>query len=166
MLFSFTFSVGVGRRVISLNWHPGSYPSSNISHRGCHLAPTPQPSCSASRLLVVLSPGAQIKVSTDPVSVSSAHLLFCCLLKSFPFSSRTQASPLFFCSLPPNLDDGSFFLTEVELGLPGGLVGRESACNLGDLGSIPGLGRSSGEGNGYPLQYSGLENTVPGVTKN
>ena len=36
----------------------------------------------------------------------------------------------------------------------------ESACNAGDLGSIPGLGRSPGEGKGYPLQYSGLENSV------
>ena len=35
-------------------------------------------------------------------------------------------------------------------------VGKESACNVGDLGSIPGLGRSPGEGKGYPLQYSGL----------
>ena len=35
-----------------------------------------------------------------------------------------------------------------------------SACNTGDLGSIPGLGRSPGEGKGYPLQYSGLENSM------
>ena len=46
---------------------------------------------------------------------------------------------------------------------------KESAYNAGDLGSIPGLGISPGEGNGYPLQYSGLENsmdcTVHGVTK-
>ena len=48
--------------------------------------------------------------------------------------------------------------TPVFLGFPGGSVGKESACNVGDLGSIPGLGRSPGEGNGYPLQYSGLEN--------
>ena len=49
------------------------------------------------------------------------------------------------------------------------LVGKESTCNAGDLGSIPGLGRSPGEGNSYPLQYSGLENSinyiVHGVTK-
>ena len=43
---------------------------------------------------------------------------------------------------------------------PGGSAGRESACNDGDLGSIPGLGRSPGEGNGYPLQYTGLENPM------
>ena len=41
---------------------------------------------------------------------------------------------------------------------PGGSAGKESAGNAGDLGSIPGLGRSPGEGKGCPLQYSGLEN--------
>ena len=57
---------------------------------------------------------------------------------------------------------------------PHSSVGKESACNAGDLGSIPGLGRSPGEGNGNPLQYSSLENSmdrgawwaiVHGVTK-
>ena len=43
---------------------------------------------------------------------------------------------------------------------PCGLAGKESACDAGDLGSIPGLGRSAGEGKGYPLQYSGLENSM------
>ena len=60
------------------------------------------------------------------------------------------------------------------LGFPGGSNGKESACNAGDLGSIPRWGRSPGEGNGNPLQYSCLENpmdrgawwaTVHGVTK-
>ena len=43
---------------------------------------------------------------------------------------------------------------------PGGSIGKESACNAGDLGLIPGLGRSPGEGNGSALQYSGLENSM------
>ena len=46
------------------------------------------------------------------------------------------------------------------LGLPGGSAGKEYACNAGDLGWIPGLGRSPREGKGYPLQYSGLENSM------
>ena len=46
------------------------------------------------------------------------------------------------------------------LGLHFGSAGKESACNVGDLGSIPGLGRSPGEGKGYPLQYYGLENSM------
>ena len=45
-------------------------------------------------------------------------------------------------------------------GFPGGSDGKESACNAGDLGLIPGLGRSPGEGNGNPLQYSCLENST------
>ena len=60
----------------------------------------------------------------------------------------------------------SFFLV---LGFPCGSAGKESACNVGDLGSVPGLGRSPGEGKGYPLQYSGLKNSmdyiVHGVAK-
>ena len=48
----------------------------------------------------------------------------------------------------------------VFLGFPGGSSGKESACNAGNLGLIPGLGRSSGEGKGHPLQYSGLENST------
>ena len=51
-------------------------------------------------------------------------------------------------------------LTPVFLGFPGGSAGKESACNAGNLGLIPGLGRSHGEGKGYPLQYSGLENSM------
>ena len=61
--------------------------------------------------------------------------------------------------------------SEIEwtMGFPAGSAGKESACNVGDLGSIPGLERSPGERNVYPLQYSGLENSmnfiVYGVTQ-
>ena len=55
------------------------------------------------------------------------------------------------------------------LGFPGGSAGKESACNVGDLGLVPGLGISLGEGKGYQFQYSVLENSmdciVHGVTK-
>ena len=57
----------------------------------------------------------------------------------------------------------------VFLGFPGGSASKESTYNAGDLGSIPGLGGSPGEENGYPLQNSGLENSmdciVHGITK-
>ena len=46
------------------------------------------------------------------------------------------------------------------MGFPGGSAGKESAGNVGDLGSIPGLRRSPEEGNSYPLQFSGLENSM------
>ena len=48
----------------------------------------------------------------------------------------------------------------ILLGFPCGSAGKESACSAGDLGLIPGLGRAPGEGKGYPLWYSGLENSV------
>ena len=48
----------------------------------------------------------------------------------------------------------------LKRGIPGGSEGKASACNAGDLGLIPGLGRSPGEGNGNPLQYSCLENPM------
>ena len=48
----------------------------------------------------------------------------------------------------------------ILLFFPDSSVSKESACNVGDLGSITGLERSPGEGNGYPLQYSGLENSM------
>ena len=63
---------------------------------------------------------------------------------------------------------------KLHLGFPGGSDNKESACNVGDLCSVPGLGRSPGGGHGNPLQYSGLENLmdrgawraiVHGVTK-
>ena len=61
---------------------------------------------------------------------------------------------------------GEFFYC---MGFPGGLADKESTCSAGDLGLIPGLGRSPGEGKGYPLQNSGLENSmgciVHGVAK-
>jgi len=50
--------------------------------------------------------------------------------------------------------------TTVFLGFLCGSAGKEFAYNVGDLGSIPGLGKSPGEGNSYPLQYSGLENSM------
>ena len=73
-----------------------------------------------------------------------------------------------------NLRLSVFIFLLLFLGFPGGSEGKASACNVGDPDLIPGLGRSPGEGNGNPLQYSCLENpmdggawwaTVHGVTK-
>ena len=63
-------------------------------------------------------------------------------------------------NLPANA--GDVRVPVQSLGFPGGSVGKASACNAGDLGSIPGSGRSPGEGNGNPLQYSCLENSMDG----
>ena len=63
----------------------------------------------------------------------------------------------------------SFVVEKLYMGFPGSSASKESTCNAGDLGSIPGFGRSPGEGKCYPHQYSGLENfmdyIVHGVAK-
>ena len=83
------------------------------------------------------------EISYDYVATLRAHLALCVL------SFKVRSSNM--------------------IGLPLWLSWGESACSAGDLGSIPGLGRSPGEGKGYPLQYSGLENSmycvVHGLTK-
>ena len=56
--------------------------------------------------------------------------------------------------------------TSFLLGFPDSSVGKESACNTGDPGLIPRLGRSPGEGISYPLQYSGLENSMDYIVAN
>ena len=61
----------------------------------------------------------------------------------------------------PSFKPGTFcMLGEHDGGFPGGSDGKESACDAGDPGLIPGSGRSPGEGNGYPLQYPCLKNSV------
>ena len=58
------------------------------------------------------------------------------------------------------------FFSEVFVNDPCGSAGKESAYNAGDLGSIPGLGRSPGEGTGHQLQYPGLENSMDCIIPN
>ena len=78
-----------------------------------------------------------------------------------------QETPVQFKGQEDPLEKGSA-TTPVFLDFPCGSAGKEPACNVGDLGAIPGLGGSPGQGKGYPLQYSGLENPmdyiVQGVT--
>ena len=68
-----------------------------------------------------------------------------------------------------NLISFQFYFCLICIAFRGSSTGKESACNVGDLGLTPGLWRSPGEGKGYPLQYSGLENSmdyiVHGVAK-
>ena len=98
----------------------------------------------------------------------------CCLGKHPP---KWIIIIIFISSSVPSLQLTSYFYlgsSPTATGVPGGSDSQESACNLGDPGSIPGSGRSPGEGNGYALQYSCLESpmdrgawwaTVLGVTK-
>ena len=61
---------------------------------------------------------------------------------------------------PGSNSEALFIIIIIHLWLPCGPVGKESTCNVQDLGSIPGLEKSLGEGKGYPLQRSGLENPM------
>ena len=87
------------------------------------------------------------------------------LVKNLP---ATQETPVQFLG-PEDLLAKGQIPAPVFLGFPCGSAGKESAHHAGDLGLIPGLGRSPEEGKGYPLQYSGLENSmdciVHGVAK-
>ena len=74
-------------------------------------------------------------------------------------SPAMQETPVRFLCWEDLLEKGQATHSSI-LGLPCGSAGQESACNAGDLGSIPGLGRSPGEAKGYPLEYSGLENSM------
>ena len=80
-----------------------------------------------------------------------------------------KRSPLLLVTLLSNKLLLSYVFMKASRGFPHSSVGKESACNAGDPGLIPGLGRPPGEGNGYPPQYSGLENSmdciVHGITK-
>ena len=79
----------------------------------------------------------------------------------------SSACDLMFCS--HHLEILNFWTRGLQLCSPDSTVGKESTCNVGGLGSIPRLGRFPGEGEGYPLQHSGLENSmdcrVHGVAK-
>ena len=72
----------------------------------------------------------------------------------------TQETPVLFLGWEDPLEKATH---SSILRLPYGSASKESACNTGDLGSITGLGRSPGEGNSYPLQYSGLESSMDSV---
>ena len=76
-----------------------------------------------------------------------------------PLSLPSQDESTIFSMLREN-KEALFTKGHIQKGLPGGSDGKESACNAGDQGSIPGSGRSSEEGNGYPVQYSCLQSPM------
>ena len=90
-------------------------------------------------------------VSGIQQSESVIHVYMSILLESFPIWTFTE-----YC-----IEFLSLLITCLYIvGFPCGSAGKESTCNVGDLGLISGLGRSSGERKSYPLQYSGLENSM------
>ena len=90
-----------------------------------------------------------------PNQSSGPHI--CLLLKSWICSLHSYSNHL---SFNHHCSPASFIKPTTLYGFPDSSVGEESACNAGDLSLIPGSGRSPGERKGYPLQYSGLENSM------
>ena len=107
------------------------------------------------------------EILTQPPGCVAEHLPFFC---QDPLSSWASLMAQLVKNLSAMQDTQDQFLgwedrrdrlpTPVFLDFPCDSAGKESACNAGDLGSIPGLGRSPGEGKGYPLQCSGLKNSM------
>ena len=113
--------------------------------------------CIAILLSISLSIKLLIKCglcSPNQKSPSHPNVHFLNFSRILHFNNDTQITPKF-------LPHKSYLeLIFSHIGFPGGSEVKASACNVGDLGSIPGLGRSPGEGNGNPLQYSCLENPM------
>ena len=115
---------------------------------------------------LILPPRTSIKFNSTvcypELSEIWLPLIIVCVLPlswSFSFTLGTPKH-MFFFYLYISVD---LFITRKNaffLDFPCGSAGKESACNVRDLGLTPGLGRSPGEGKGYPLQYSGLENSM------
>ena len=85
-------------------------------------------------------------------------LTLCYHCNKFPLSKVNEKRTQLYKSRTARSRRGTrkdFVWSRFRMGFPCGTAGRESACNVGDLGLIPGLGRSPEEGKGYPLQYSG-----------
>ena len=100
----------------------------------------------------------RLKLSRLSIWCHIGDILICRCPESH--SLRTETSLYLLVSLRGKLMDKSSRLFFIFWASLGGSVGKESACNVGDLDLIPRLGRSPGEGNGYPLQYSDLENSM------
>jgi len=105
------------------------------------------------------------KIHSKTLSLTKIHIIkgFHCVFSSIPLRVYSQLFISLKNACLPKI------IASYRSGFPCGSDSKESAYNAGDLGSIPGLGRSPGEGNSYPLQYSGLENSmdhiVHGVAK-
>ena len=95
------------------------------------------------------------------------YIIYCIILQDFPGISAGKKKIWLQCKRPQFdswvrkiLWRRNRLPFPVFLGFPGGPAGKKSACNAGDLGSVPGLGRSPGDGNGYPHHHSDLENSM------
>ena len=101
-----------------------------------------------------------LKFKSNLIFLSSYFLISPCFLQHKSHLNSDHVHHIIMLLQSPKFSKLFFICPLFTLGFPGGSAGKESTGNAGDLGSIPGLGRSPGEGKGYPLQYPGLENSM------
>ena len=100
-------------------------------------------------------------VAEDPfINSTICHLIITSLVAQLVKNPPAMQEPLYNSWVRKISWRREKLSTPVFVGFPGDSDDKESACNAGDLDSIPGLGRSPGEGNERPIQYSGLENSM------
>ena len=100
-------------------------------------------------------------VAEDPfINSTICHLIIASLVAQLVKNPPAMQEPLYNSWVRKISWRREKLSTPVFVGFPGDSDDKESACNAGDLDSIPGLGRSPGEGNERPIQYSGLENSM------
>ena len=154
---------------VSSSIHPSIHPLDVQWLNRVQLLATPRTSTGQAHLSFTMSWSLHKSMSFESV-VQSKHLILCRTLLLLPsgfpsirvFSSesvlRIRWLKHWSFSISPSVNIQGWF--SLEWSFPFSSAGKEPSCNAGDLGSIPGLGRSPGEGKGYPLQYSDLENSV------
>ena len=99
-----------------------------------------------------------------PISIlSNLKIIWLCCIDFFPLKCIVEIVNLMALARGILILLNVYCVVDTLWGFPGGSEVKASACNVGDLGSIPGSGRSLGEGNGNPLQYSYLENAMDGA---
>ena len=108
----------------------------------------------------ILSPMILLKFKSNLIFLSSYFLISPCFLQHKSHLNSDHLHHIITLLQFPKCSKLFFICPLFTLGFPGGSAGKESTGNAGYLGSISGLGRSPGKGNGYPLQYFGLENSM------
>ena len=108
-------------------------------------------------------PGLPVHYKLLEFTQTHVHWVSDAIQPSHPLSSLSPPArerQILYDCMRPRVLHGTSSWNLISWGFPDGLDHKESACNAGDLGSIPGLGRFPREGHGYPVQYSCLENSV------
>ena len=159
---------------VSPSIHPSIHPLVVQWLNHVQLLATPRTSTGQAPLSFTMS-WSVLKLMSFESVVLSKHLILCHTLHLFPsvlpsirvFSNKSALLirwlKYWSFSISPSVNIQGWF--PLGWGFPYSSAGKEPSCKAGDLGSIPGLGRSPGEGKSYPLQYSDLENSMDWIHK-